>query len=266
MKFHQIRSATAIVTYGGVRFLIDPWLGDKNTIPPLPGSPNEGLSCPVHDLACSIEELLQVDAVIATHLHFDHFDEKAFQVIPKTMPIFAQDEIDGAVLSQRGFKDVRILSENGSEFMSVTLYKTACLHGQLENIDKLYELFQLRKEACGVVFKHPAESKTFYLAGDTIFFDGVVDAVKKFAPQIIAVNAAEASIQGFGNIIMGMDDILKTIAAAPEATLIATHMDNVGHSKLWRKDLRICIKNNHLEQKILVPEDNEIISFGKVLL
>ncbi|MBQ9772752.1 MAG: MBL fold metallo-hydrolase [Lentisphaeria bacterium] len=46
MKFQQIRSATAIIAYGGVRFLIDPWLGEKGSIPPLPGSTNPGLSCP----------------------------------------------------------------------------------------------------------------------------------------------------------------------------------------------------------------------------
>ena len=27
MKFQEIRSATAIITFGGVRFLLDPWLG-----------------------------------------------------------------------------------------------------------------------------------------------------------------------------------------------------------------------------------------------
>ena len=43
MKFQEIRSATAIVTFGGVRFLVDPWLGDKGTIPPIPGSPNPDL-------------------------------------------------------------------------------------------------------------------------------------------------------------------------------------------------------------------------------
>ena len=35
MKFQEIRSATAIVTFGGVRFLVDPWLGAKESIPPI---------------------------------------------------------------------------------------------------------------------------------------------------------------------------------------------------------------------------------------
>ena len=40
MKFQQIRSATAIVTFGGIRFLIDPWLAPKDACPPIPGSAN----------------------------------------------------------------------------------------------------------------------------------------------------------------------------------------------------------------------------------
>ena len=43
MKFQQIRSATAIITYGGVRFLIDPWLSAKDAYPPIPGSPHPEL-------------------------------------------------------------------------------------------------------------------------------------------------------------------------------------------------------------------------------
>lgn len=259
MKFQQIRSATSIVTYGGTRFLIDPWLGEKGSIAPLPGSPNGDLRCPIHDLPCCLELLLQVDAVIATHLHFDHFDETAFQVIPEEMIIFAQDEIDAATLRQRGFRNVRVLDASGSRFKGVNLFKTECLHGQKENIDELYKMAQLRKEACGVVFRSPEERKTFYLAGDTIFFEGVASVIEKFSPEIIAVNAAEASIIGFGNIIMGIEDIRKTMDSAPQAQLIATHMDEVFHSKLWRKDLRKYISENGLEQKILVPEDGETI-------
>ena len=78
MKFQQIRSATAIVTYGGVRFLIDPWLAPKDACPPIPGSPHPELRCPIHELPMPLEKIIEFDAVIATHLHFDHFDETAF--------------------------------------------------------------------------------------------------------------------------------------------------------------------------------------------
>ena len=97
MKFQQIRSATAIVTFGGSRFLIDPWLAPKDSCPPIPGSANPGLRCPIHELPMPLEDILKVDAVIATHLHFDHFDETAMQVIPKKVR-------GGVILEERTHK------------------------------------------------------------------------------------------------------------------------------------------------------------------
>ena len=43
--------------------------------------------------------------------------------------------------------------------------------------------------------------------------------------------------------------------------VIATHMDEVCHSKLWRKDLKKYVCQNALGQKILIPDDGETISF-----
>ena len=57
MQFQQIRSATAIVTFGGSRFLIDPWLAPKDACPPIPGSVNPNLRCPVYELPLSIPEV-----------------------------------------------------------------------------------------------------------------------------------------------------------------------------------------------------------------
>ena len=158
MKFQEIRSATAIVTFGEVRFLVDPWLGDKGSIPPIPGSPNPELRCPVSDLPLPLAEILNVDAVIATHLHFDHFDERAMEVIPRDMPIFVQDAIDGETLRAKGCTDILILKYAGVEFKGVQLSKTDCLHGQPGNIGLLYETVNMRKSACGVVLRHPAEA------------------------------------------------------------------------------------------------------------
>ena len=261
MKFQQIRSATVIITTGGVRFLVDPWLAEKDSFPPIPGSPNPGLRCPIHDLPIPVEEILDVDAVIATHLHFDHFDETAASLIPKSMPIFAQDNVDAAALRKLGFKDVLILEEGGNEFNSVKLFKTDCYHATPGERDKLYSLVGMRGEACGVVFKHPDEEKTLYLAGDTVWYQGVENAIEKFSPYVVVVNSADAAISGFGRIIMGLEDISEVLKAAPSAIVIASHMDNVGHAKLWRKDIRAFAKENNLAGRLLVPEDGEIYSW-----
>ncbi len=53
------------------------FLADKGSIPPFPNTPNQDMRNPLVSLPISIEEIIQVDAVIITHLHPDHFDEVA---------------------------------------------------------------------------------------------------------------------------------------------------------------------------------------------
>ncbi len=46
-----------------------------------------------------MDRILDVDAVIVTHLHIDHWDEAAVRLVPKEMPIFVQDYSDAQVLA-----------------------------------------------------------------------------------------------------------------------------------------------------------------------
>ena len=68
MKFQQIRSATAIITYGGVRFLIDPWLSEKDAYPPIPGSPHPELRCPIHELPMPVEKIMETEDKINSRI------------------------------------------------------------------------------------------------------------------------------------------------------------------------------------------------------
>lgn len=88
MKFQQIRSATSIVTFANRRFLIDPMLSAQGTYPAVPDTTSTGRGNPDCDLPCPIQDLFNVDAVIVTHLHFDHFDKAAGELLPKNFRCF----------------------------------------------------------------------------------------------------------------------------------------------------------------------------------
>ena len=65
----------------------------------------------------------------------------------------------------------------------------------------------LSEKACGVVFESPLEEKRFYLAGDTIFCGLVVEAIERFHPGIVAVNAGGAQFPLGHLLIMNQYDV-----------------------------------------------------------
>lgn len=150
----------------------------RGTTPSIP-SPYNNSPNPLAALPVPIEELVSVDAVIVTHMHnFDHFDEAARDAIPKDKPIFTQSEGEAEDMRNLGFRKVTALKDDGVLFKGITLYRTDAAHGQGEVSDRNYKAFGIPSEASGVVFTHPDE-KTLYVSGDTVWYEGVKDALSK---------------------------------------------------------------------------------------
>ncbi len=260
MQFQQIRGATVKLNFAGISFLIDPFFAPKDAYPPLEACHHPNLRWPTVELPLPMQEIVKdIDAVIITHLHPDHLDEFAIKALPKNLPILAQDETDAKVIRQFGFADVRVLSYDGTDFGQVKLTRIDCLHGHPETTQKYYDMMNLRGTASGVIFSAQNEP-VFYLAGDTIWFEKVAQAIEKYQPQIIALNAADAQFTDSGSIIMNEEDIRKVVQAAPKAKIIITHMDAVPHAMLTRQDVKKMVAKYNLSAQILIPEDGEVLS------
>lgn len=138
------------------------------------------------------------------------------------------------------------------------LYRTQALHGAGEAAARNYAAVGLPAKACGVVFCAEGE-KTFYLAGDTVWFQGVAEVLERFQPKVIALNAAWAQFYDGTPILMGPEEVAKVAAFAPQACIIATHMDAVNHARLDRAHLRGFIRQEGIEERFLIPEDGESV-------
>lgn len=159
-----------------------------------PGTARSELRNPLVELPFSRDKIIDVDAVIVTHTHDDHWDTAAIAAIPKTLPVFVQHEADAALLRSQGFQDLRLLSAD-SEFAGVRLLKTTSgQHGS----DRTYAVPAMAErlgEACGVVFRHPQE-KTLWLMGDTIWRDDIAADLLKLRPDVVVLNAGYAHVIG----------------------------------------------------------------------
>lgn len=251
-----IRNATVVVKYGGTEFLVDPILADKGTYPGFEGTANSHLRNPLVDLPVPLETLIKPDAVILTHLHLDHWDTVAMNILPKNVPLFAQNNEETTIVQGQGFTNVKTLSKT-STFNGIKLVKTHAQHGT----DEAFKNKEFRKsigKTAGVVFKQEGKP-SLYIAGDAVFNDAFYKQLKTLQPDIIVLNTGFAQVDNFGAIIMGKEDVLKAHLAVPTAKIIAVHMDAINHCILSKKELREYVKEKGLEDFVKVPEDGELI-------
>ena len=164
MKITQVRNATIIVEYNNTKFLIDPWLMPKDYMPGFDMAINSEIRQPRVELPFEIEKIVDVDAVIITHIHPDHWDEFAENSLNKDIKVFVQSNFDKDYVISKGFTNVEIIQESGTKYNSITLYKTGTQHGKREIIKPLCDSVGLPYDAMGVVFKSNNEKSLILLA------------------------------------------------------------------------------------------------------
>lgn len=251
MVIQQIRNATLKIEYAGLTFLIDPWFQNQGTgFSAKAVKPEmQGIKCPMNALPDTPETILKgVDYCLVTHLHFDHFSP---DYLPSNMKIIAQNEEEAEKLREMGFENTKSFESDLLILGDVIIHKTKAIHGDSE------EAIKRMGEVCGYIFEAPDE-KCLYLAADTVYCAEVEQTISLFHPEAIILNCCEATAP-FGRLIMNLPDIEKVCLKAPQAIVIASHLDSVNHALLTRKDVVRFVQEKGLSQ-VLVPEDGETIA------
>lgn len=249
MQIQQIRNATLKITYADVTFLLDPWLQDQGTgmcagtVRP----EMAGVRSPLDPLPVSPEEILSgVDYCLVTHVHPDHFTP---DYLPKEMKILAQNDIDCISIKEMGFSNTESISDIGMKIGAVSITKTPAVHGDNEQVAAEMG------EVSGYLLS--GEEKSLYIAGDTVFYEGVEETLRKCSPDVIIVNCCEATLPG-GRLIMNLQDLEAVCRLCPVATVIATHLDSVNHALLTSEDVRMFAAKKNLKQVIVLQSGERI--------
>lgn len=103
----------------------------------------------------------------------------------------------------------------------------------------------------------PSDSNPRILLGDTIWCDETAKAMAALKPDVVVLNACAAQLKTYRRLIMDDADVESVCRAAPNATVIASHMDTVAHASLTRKTLRAALERRGLAGRVLMPDDRE---------
>lgn len=250
MEIHFIRHATFVFEMAGARVLVDPMLGDAGTGPAVPNTPNQRPN-PLVDLPFGDDGLSDLigntDAVLVTHTHNDHWDGRAQELIPKDTLILCQPE-DEAKISGAGFTNVSAV-DPGLAWKGVRFVRTGGRHGTGEIGARMAPVsgFVIQAEGC----------PTLYVAGDTIWCDEVEEALRAHRPDVILVNAGAARFLEGNPITMTAEDVARVCHAAPEARVIAVHMEAINHCLLTRAELSEKLGEQDLADRVEIPADGD---------
>ncbi len=246
MQLRLIRNATLRLRYGGVDLLIDPMLGVRHAIRPMGDSTERN---PTVDLPCSCDEVLAgVDAVLVSHLHPDHFDEAAFGVVPRHVPVFCQSG-DGGQLTGAGF-DVTEL-HGPTRMGDVEIVPIAGRHGSGAVLERMGSVI-------GFAFTAPGEP-TVYWAGDTVLCDPVRDHLDRHRPDVVITHSGGATAAGT-RILMDAAETVTVSELAPGAVVVAVHLEAVAHAPVTREEVRARAREAGIDDhRLLIPADGETV-------
>ncbi len=249
VKIQLIRNATMKLVYGGKTFLTDPMLSKKGEIRSFAGI----ASNPTVELPLPLEELLSgVDAVIVSHLHPDHYHNASGQAILLAKPVFCQP-VDSGSINKDGFALAKPIQDS-EKWENIVITRVAGKHGSDSILEKMGEV-------SGFVFQ--AENlPTVYWAGDTVWCEEVAETIRKFAPQIIITHSGGATIPGFAPILMNAQQTVTAANTAPNAILVAVHLESLDHCRVSRNELRVAANEAGIKSsRLFIPENGETLVF-----
>ncbi len=253
MEIQLIRNATLRIRYAGQTFLIDPDLAPRHHRPSFTGrsaNPMVELPIPPDEVAAGL------DLLLVSHLHQDHFD--AVEVLPRDLPILCQPG-DEERIREKGFGAVTPLGDT-VEWRGVRISRTGGEHGT-------GEVGLWMGNVSGFVLEATGEP-TLYWAGDTVWCGAVREALAQFRPDVVITHSCGARWpDGAGVrqlIVMDAEETLAVCAAAPQAAVVATHMEALDHATVSRADLRAAAEAQGIPAaRLRIPDDGAVVSFER---
>lgn len=254
MRIRLLRHATILISVGNKNIIVDPMFMSAGSRTPIPTRKNgKGKSNPLVGLPMDGEELKEIvnnlDVVLLTHMHFDHFHDTEGAILRKNIPILCQPS-DINKLKQLGYKNVTPIDKHITwEGLNVT--RINCYHGGVI-------LRQLLGKGSGYIISVDGEP-SIYVSGDTVWCSHVKKALSNHKPDISILNAGGAQFPIGRSITMNKKDIAKVCKFAPNTKVVVVHLEAFNHCLLTRVELSDYLRQQSLLSRVKILNDGESV-------
>jgi L-ascorbate metabolism protein UlaG (beta-lactamase superfamily) len=241
-----IGGPTALIEFGGVRFLTDP------TFDPAPAEYPSGAAIlrKLIGPALTPEQLGQVDYVLLSHdHHHDNLDHKGREFLSHASKVFTTAEgaqrLRGSSVGLKAWEIAEVKTPNGRTLKVVA---TPARHGPA-NMD--------RGPVNGFVFFFTDNpDRAIYFAGDTVWFEGVAEVAKRFPIKIAVLNLGAARVAEVGpfHLTMTSEEGVQTARTFKDAAIVPLHFEGWAHFSEGRDKIAEAFSTANLETRLHWPQ------------
>jgi len=252
MNIQLIRNATLKLNYAGKNILVDPMLCSKETFEPfvkgLKRNPTVDLKIPVNEVISNL------DCVLVTHSHPDHFDNLSGKLLSKEIKLFCTP-IDHDFFLKQEFSNIEVIEDN-TNWESITITRIEGKHGS-------GPVLPYMGQVSGYILQSNNEP-TIYIVSDSVLVDEVKKAIEIFKPEIIITNSGGGIIPKFEAypVLMNEKQTIELIRLAPNSKVIAVHLESIDFCRTTRNSLReFTSRKGVSENQLFIPKDSEVLKF-----
>ncbi|HWX67578.1 MAG TPA: MBL fold metallo-hydrolase [Rhodanobacter sp.] len=214
-----IGGPTALIEVAGTRLLTDPTFDE-------PQAYDAGTITLVKQTGPAVDpaSLLPIDAVLLSHdHHWDNLDRsgRAFLAhAPRVLTTPAgASRLGGSVEGMKTWESVEV---QGPEKNGVRVTATPARHGPVG-------IEPISGDVVGFVVTPENSSGSIYVAGDTVWYEGVAAIKDKFDIRLAILFTGAAQPRGTFHMTMGSNDAIEFAHAFPQAKIVAIHNEGWEH-------------------------------------
>lgn len=249
-----IGGPTALLEFGGVRFLTDPTFDAGGGEYPSGAAILRKLAGP----AISMDDLGPVDYVLLSHdHHFDNLDRSGRTFLPRAKEVFTTVEgaqrLGGNSVGLKPWQNVDVQIPDGRKLRVVG---TPARHGPAGMERGAVDGF--------VIFFADAPQRAIYFSGDTVWYEGVAEVAQKFPVRVALLNLGAARVAEVGpfHLTMTSEEGVQAARAFPNAAIVPLHFEGWAHFSEGRDKIAQAFTAAQLQNRLHWPKAGQAIQIA----